>query len=185
MHIDDSIREPLLQWALANHCEARPHDFRVGSAEAPYLLRWYVVRQGVEWLSLSPEERQRRNLVEDGRDEPECEGLNLYVHRFLRSDDDRALHDHPWPWGTLLLNGAYKEHLPADPANPAGPTRSVIRRAGDVVWRAEAERPHRVELLDGQPAVTLFLTGSRAREWGFWCEQGWVHWHQFVGHGCA
>ena len=36
----------------------------------------------------------------------------LYVHHFLRSDQDRDLHDHPWHFTSLILWGGYVEELP-------------------------------------------------------------------------
>jgi hypothetical protein len=110
-----------------------------------------------------------------------------YLHEFRRSDDDRALHDHPWWNCSILLCGEYTEHT----IDAGGVNRRVIRRAGDAVFR-RASRAHRVELHDG-PCISLFITGPRVREWGFHCpEQGWIHWKRFtaaddpgqVGPGC-
>lgn len=113
-------------------------------AAAPYLERWWIV--------------------------PRNAHFNVYLHRFLRSDDDRALHDHPWPNTTWLLQGEYLEHTPAG---------TFHRRAGDMVDRAATDS-HRIELIDGQPAVSLFLTGPKERDWGFHCERGWVQWQEFL-----
>src|SRR5881392_3402104 len=63
---------------------SRPPDFTVGSPDRPYLQRWWLLP---------------RNPV-----------LNVYLHQFLRDDDDRALHDHPWDWCSVLLKGGYCEH---------------------------------------------------------------------------
>lgn len=143
----------------------RAPDFIIGDAADPYLLRWWVIP---------------RNRIG-----------NVYLHRFLRSDDDRALHDHPWASVSILLRGGYLEHVPADPADPGGPTRAIRRHQGDIVFRRPSA-PHRIELIDGQPCTTLFLTGPKVRSWGFWCTWGWRHWSEFtagprgerVGRGC-
>jgi hypothetical protein len=134
----------------------RKPDISIGGEDNPYLERWYVI--------------------------PRNRWFNIYLHRFLRSDDDRALHDHPWVNLSILLRGRYTEHL------PSGVLR--VRWAGNLV----ARRPtalHRVELTHGT-CWTLFLTGPRVREWGFQCPQGWRHWKDFtagdrgelVGRGC-
>jgi hypothetical protein len=43
------------------------------------------------------------------------------------------------------------------------------------------------------PCWTIFITGPRVRQWGFYCmERGWIHWKRFtaaddpgaVGAGC-
>ena len=141
----------------------RQPDFVVGDGPIPYLRRWHVTPRGA--------------------------GPAAYLHQFLRSDDDRALHDHPYESVSIILRGLYREHLPHG--------EPVLRQAGDVVTR-DATTPHRVELLADhatgapQPCWTLFLTGPRVREWGFHCPKGWVPWQQFVddrdadaiGRGC-
>ncbi|CAN0046040.1 unnamed protein product [Chrysoparadoxa australica] len=190
IRIDDSTRRQLLTDALQYHNAERPPDFVIGSPRDPYLQRWFVVRKGLAWLSLLPEERRRILAEEDPRDDS-AGGGNLFVHEFLRSDDDRALHDHPWPWTTIILAGHYIEHVPADPDDPAGPTRQILRREGDVVQRA-AHDPHRVELIDQRGVITLFHTSAKVRDWGFWCHWGWRPWWEFVapddsgriGRGC-
>jgi hypothetical protein len=148
---------------------ARNPDFVIGGAE-PYLRRWWLIP---------------RNPV-----------FNVYVHEFLRSDDDRALHTHPWLFNcSLLLDGQYREHTPQG---------AFHRRAGDWKFRWGAAA-HRVELLtiadfvssqpdndQPVPCWTLFITGPRIRPWGFLCPQGFVHWKDFtdardkgsVGKGC-
>lgn len=37
-------------------------------------------------------------------------GARFYLHRFVGSDPDRGVHDHPWPWAfSLILAGWYYE----------------------------------------------------------------------------
>lgn len=145
------------QVAWAAGIMARDPDFVIGPAESPYLRRWWII--------------------------PRNEGCNVYLHEILRSDDDRAFHDHPWPNTSMLLDGRYVEH------NADG---SFIREAGSIVSR-EATDAHRLEILPGERAVSLFMTGPKVREWGFLCPKGWVHWRDFtggvngelVGRGCG
>lgn len=135
----------------------READFAIGGKENPYLLRWYVL--------------------------PRNRWLNLYLHKFMRDDDDRAFHDHPWWFVSLLLSGTYFEHRPIG---------TQKRRWLSLAFR-RADALHRVTLDDGKPAWTLVVTGPRVREWGFQCPQGWVHWKDFttgeygehVGKGCG
>ncbi len=138
---------------------SRAPDAVIGGHDNPYLLRWWVIP---------------RNRV-----------LNVYLHQFLRDDDDRALHDHPWFWCSIILSGAYAEQTIA----AGGIHRRRIRRALSIrfgtPWGA-----HRVELLRApaehgddipRPCWTLFITGPRMRTWGFHCpERGWIPWKRFV-----
>ena len=104
---------------------------------------------------------------------PRNAGCNIYLHEILRSDDDRAMHDHPWANTSYLLFGSYIEHTPAG---------RFVRTAGDIVERLATDL-HRLEVIEGQRAVSLFITGPKVREWGFACPQGWVHWEKFTAPG--
>lgn len=108
---------------------------------------------------------------------------NVYLHDIRKSDDDRAFHDHPWMNTSFLIEGSYIEHTLDG---------RFERKAGDYVIRG-AQQMHRLEVLPGQSAISLFITGPKLREWGFACPQGWVHWQDFTdendssqtGRGCG
>ena len=142
--------------------DRRPPDQTIGDPDRPYLLRWYVI--------------------------PRNRFLNVYLHRFLRSDDDRALHNHPWTWNfSWLLQSAYREILPEVADDPSGRTQTFLRREGSVRLR-RGEAFHRIELLRSAgvprreiPVWTLFITGKRVRSWGFACPQGFKDWKDFTG----
>lgn len=118
---------------------------------------------------------------------PRNRWFNIYCHEYHRDDDARAPHDHPWWSLSWVLRGVLREILGRE-----GKTRRLLQ-AGDIVWR-KAEDAHRIEIAgDWVAPVTLFITGPRLREWGFWCPGGrWVHWKQFtdpadvgkIGKGC-
>ncbi len=127
-----------------------------------YLLRWYVL--------------------------PRNPWLNIYLHQFLHDDEDRALHDHPWWFVSVMLRGGYSELTDHG---------WVLRLAPSVAYR-KATHAHRVVLLrdgEGSPVTswTLVITGRVTRSWGFYCPQGWRHWKEFtaaedygqVGRGCG
>lgn len=126
----------------------RPPDVVIGGAADPYMLRWWLL--------------------------PPNRVFNIYLHHFLRSDDDRALHDHPWWNISVLLAGRYVEHTIA----AGGVHARTERRAGEIKLRG-ARAAHRIELVDG-PCWTVFLTGPWLRAWGFHCPQGWRHWREFT-----
>lgn len=150
----------------------RPDHIVHGDNDEPYLFRWHVI--------------------------PKNRFLNIYLHKFLHDDMDRALHDHPWASCSIILKGGYLEHLPGDVVKKRYP--------GMVIFRA-AEQAHRVVLhkdpvggIYGSPpytrprkAWTLFITGPWRRNWGFHCPKGWVKWQDFVdpqnhgkvGKGCS
>lgn len=137
-------------------------DVVIGGNDRPYLRRWWII--------------------------PRNRFFNVYLHQFLRSDDDRALHDHPWINCSLLLSGFYVEHT----INAGGVHRRTVRTAGDLKIRG-ARAAHRIEV--SAPCWTLFITGPVMRDWGFHCpDAGWVHWRDFtnpadggatIGRGCG
>ena len=144
-------------WLIARVTRRAP-DFVIGGEQRPYLKRWWVI--------------------------PQNRLMNVYLHQFLRSDDDRAEHDHPWANVSWLLQGYYWEWR-NDVAH--------LRIAGDVVVRPSGRIHHRIQLIGGAPVWTLFVTGPKYREWGFLCpNRGWVHWKLFtaaddpgsIGKGC-
>ena len=138
---------------IINRITRRDPDFIIGSEENPYLLRWFVIP---------------RNPI-----------FNVYLHRIIRSDEDRALHDHPWSNISILLRGRYVEHT----INSGGIHVKTERIAGQWKIRPLGSYAHRLEIIDGD-CWTLFITGFRYRQWGFHCvESGWVHWKDFTAEG--
>ncbi len=134
----------------------RKPDFIIGPHAAPYLRRWWVI--------------------------PRNRWFNIYLHHILASDDDRALHDHPWVNCSIILKGRYTE---------VTPQKAVERRAWRPVLR-RAVAAHRLVIMPGESCWSLFITGPIIRQWGFHCPKGWRIWTEFVnardsgqiGKGC-
>jgi hypothetical protein len=162
------LRFPRLAQYLARHIVPRREpDRRIGvdkDGKNPYMLRWFLIP---------------RNPV-----------FNIYLHNVMRSDDDRALHDHPAWSVSLMLSGRLAEIYRPDHRKPKEKSRAIA--AGDVIFRS-ARFSHRLIVIPGTlGAVTLFISGPKLREWGFWCKSGWRHWREFtvgkrgesIGKGC-
>lgn len=102
----------------------------------------------------------------------------VYLHHLHASDEDRALHDHPWSFVTILLTSGYYEHI-------EGPqrltSRRFWRRRFSVLYRP-AEWRYRLELV--QPCGTLVFRWRRRREWGFWTKDGWMHYQTYGSKFC-
>lgn len=126
----------------------------------PYLRRWHVI--------------------------PRNRWCNIYLHHFVRSDDDRALHDHPWWSVSFLLKGQLSEiysvvlWMPTDrePNSPI-PDTNYCNAWRYIRWMRPIYRPaahaHRLVVPEGEEAWTLFITGPVRRAWGFHCPNGWKH----------
>lgn len=100
--------------------------------------------------------------------------LTAMLHQFHCSDEDRALHDHPWSFITVILWRGYIERT------DAGGKR---KWPGMILYRP-AEWRHRVELIDNKPAWTLVFHFRRRREWGYWLPTGWQHYQAWWNQNC-
>jgi hypothetical protein len=109
-------------------------------------------------------------------------GLGLFslrVHHFYRSDDDRAHHDHPWWFLTLVLRGSYVDESPCPICVEQGVPRSpyhpycICRGTGVIKdtltpGSIRFRRAHHKHTVRTTGVWTLVLTGPHVRTWGFW-----------------
>lgn len=155
--LPSAVTSRLHAWAM-RRIEGVAPDEPITIGGRPYLDRWFVLRPN-RWF-------------------------NVFIHRFRASDEDRALHDHPWGNASIVLDGMYKEITDEG----FGWTQGVNRAAGDVVLRGAQEK-HRVELysrrgwseIEPEPVLTIFIRLRKWREWGFICKDGrWFHWRHFL-----
>ncbi len=136
----------------------------IGRAGKPYLYRWYLL-----------------NLGRFGQ---------FFLHRFVRSDGDLDLHDHPFNFLSLILWGGYWEELidPYEDRKAVARDGLFERKKPVRVWRypgtvhySHAETIHRVVLKDGHYCWTLIWRSKKVRQWGFWVEGEWVRWDKHLG----
>jgi hypothetical protein len=101
-------------------------------------------------------------------------GWQLSLHRWHRSDDDRALHDHKADNVSISLTGRFREVLfhPTCDYPRGDRVYTLAVRWPLIPYFRKAETPHRVELIDG-PVWTLWLRWPARRRWGYWCSFGW------------
>lgn len=135
----------------------RKPDLTIGPEHDPQTLRWHLLR----WR-----------------------GVQVALHRWLRSDGDRALHDHSADNISVLLTGRYTEHLShawqqPNVWPPSGYKKPRVRYPFVPYFR-KAETPHRIVLTHG-PVWTLWVRFPPRREWGFWCPKGWTNWRKMLG----
>jgi hypothetical protein len=131
--------------------ELREPDLIIAPDGNPYLWRWHVT--------------------------PAKGPANIYLHIQTNDDPERPLHDHPWDNTSVILAGGYKEMLSLTEGEPSPETTSTfLRQKGDMIHR-KAAWAHRLKLLVGEDyAMTLFVTGPKCRDWGFWYPDGWRLW---------
>lgn len=139
-------------------------DLVIAPEGQPYIYRWHTI--------------------------PHSDLVNQYFHIQTLSDPERPLHDHPWDNTSVILSGGYDETVATayNIANSDGYDElcllrqgTVPRRAGNTIFRRAADA-HRLLLPKGIPyTMTLFFTGPKIKEWGFWVsDTKWVPAAEFI-----
>ena len=149
------IKKFALNW-LENHGRKRVVMDRENNE--PYLERYYVFLKDRKWFP-----------------------FNIFLHRFLKSDPD-DVHDHPWPYATIILKGGYYEWTPV--------FNSKNEMIGEIcTWRGpghfrtcSATSYHRIELDPSVECWTLFMPGPQKREWGFLVKNKWMQHGDYFEH---
>lgn len=118
-----------------------------------YLRRWWLFHRGTE--------------------KPDSSKVRVYLHQFVGSDDDRAVHDHPGWSISFLLRGRLIEVMPykCEGLADSFPDTEVLRgRHIPWLWPVfrKATHTHRM-LLASDSAWTIFIMGPKRREWYFHC----------------
>lgn len=114
--------------------------------DEPYLTRYYLLFKERKWFP-----------------------FNIFLHNFHKGDPD-DLHDHPWPYCTIILKGGYWEHTPT---GKYWRSRGMVRFSG-------SNSLHRIELEPGVDVWTLFIPGPQVREWGFIDNGIWKQHEQYL-----
>jgi hypothetical protein len=118
--------------------------------QEPYLERYYIFLKDRSWFP-----------------------FNVFIHKFLKSDPDHV-HDHPWPYATLILKGGYWEWIPQFDANGKLSCEIAKWRGPGHFRFCSAKSYHRIELDPTVTAWTLFMPGPHQRDWGFLVKNKWI-----------
>ena len=105
--------------------------------------------------------------------------FNIFLHKFLKGDVD-DVHDHPWPYATLILRGGYFEHVPVFDDQGRKISEQCFWRGPGHFRICSANSFHRIELKPNVECWTLFMPGPKQREWGFLVRNQWVQWQQYL-----
>lgn len=91
----------------------------------------------------------------------------FYLHRFVSSDDERNVHDHPWRWSAaLVLAGGYlEERLTHFDPNTGWGSRFRRLFPGRINY-INPRAFHRITA-PKPDTWTLFMHGKRIKSWGF------------------
>lgn len=101
---------------------------------------------------------------------------SIRMHRIMRADQERNLHDHPWNARTFILRGWYKEEREEECGRRVCPTR----RPGDTA-RLQFGQFHRITEVSEDGVWTLFVAGKKRGTWGFKVGDKKVPWRTYLG----
>ena len=110
--------------------------------------------------------------------------FNVFLHRFLKSDPD-DVHDHPWPYATLILKGGYWEWRPQFNSKGEKIGEFATWRGAGSFRTCNSTSYHRIELDPNIECWTLFMPGPQRREWGFLQNGQWIHNEQYLSERAA
>ena len=122
----------------------------------PYLERYYVFLRDRTWFP-----------------------FNVFLHKFLKSDPD-DVHDHPWPYATLILKGGYYEWVPEFDSQGTKISETRYWRGAGHFRICSANSYHRIELKADVDCWTMFMPGPQKREWGFLVNNKWIHNDEYI-----
>jgi hypothetical protein len=105
--------------------------------------------------------------------------FNVFLHKFLKSDPD-DVHDHPWPYATLILKGGYYEWLPQFDHNGHKIAEICVWRGPGHFRVCSADSFHRIELDPNVECWTMFMPGPQKREWGFLVNNNWIQHEKYL-----
>lgn len=164
-------------------CDLFPYtDIKRDDSPDIYLRRWFIY----------PRDKDFGKNKGKGR---------WYLHKFYRGDEDPHMHDHPWPFTSLILTRGYWEETPFvfnDPnLNDEQKSHSIqtyVPGTSDPrrqVWyppfsllRRPATWKHRVVLQGTKPVWTIVKTGIKERSWGFWIMDKLCPWRGYKDGVC-
>lgn len=117
-------------WKTNNNFQIRWNE-PLGEKECPYAYRWVLI----------------------------LFGYSIRVHYWLRSDDKRYMHDHPWNFRTFVLKGYYWDVSKIN--------NDILREKVTTTAYRKATHQHYVEIPE-PGVITLLFCGRPKRNWGFW-----------------
>ena len=101
----------------------------------------------------------------------------IYLHKFLAGDEDPELHNHPWGHSiSVILCGKYLEER----RTKDDKVKFKVFEAGNVNYIKKNDF-HRIEL-DSREVWTLFISGTREQDWGFWNQKTgeYTQWEEHI-----
>jgi len=117
--------------------------------------------------------------------------FGIFLHAIRVPDKAQALHNHPWPFASVVLSGGYTETFSPDEQaaidyqrrcqDERPPAHATERHWGRFsIHRIRHGEYHTITTLDdSRPAWTVIFVGRRRSDWGYATADGYVS-HRIV-----
>lgn len=167
--------------AIIRFAKARPYFDLTHADGRDYMGRWWLMPRFL--LRWAPAEGDCPAHLKPLAWLP----VSIRLHHIRSSDDDRHLHDHPFPYCTWILESGYWEVVPKtiDPSFLRVADGGLHERT-DYVWRApgtimrkRATDRHRIKTASDVGAWTILVQFRKVQPWGFYTEHGKVYWYDY------
>lgn len=83
--------------------------------------------------------------------------ISIRIHKIVKPDNDRHMHDHPWNARTFIVKGWYREER----INSA-----FLRQKGESC-RLKFKEYHKITHVSYDGVYTIFISGKYRGTWGF------------------
>lgn len=177
-----------MRW-LRRLLDLLPHD-TLKIEGKPYMHRWYVF--GYAPADLDAPVGSPGNTRQHWWWNNQWLGA-VRIHCILASDDQRAFHDHPWPFVSIGLRGSYTELTPGQvridsetgqlTARPPDHASTHRHRFRAPFINHKAALDLHALVVERGPVWSLFLTRPKQRSWGFVTSSGFIPWREFPTAG--
>jgi len=114
--------------------------------------------------------------------------FGVMIHALESPDETRHLHNHPWPFMTVILRGGYDQLWAASleeasQAVATGTQPVTKRMRPGSIGRMNRHQFHAIAKLHRRPTWTLFAIGPRGGVWGFATADGFVEHDEYRNGG--
>lgn len=160
------VSRPMIFKFLLNRAKKTPYSHIYGAKEELYMERY--------WL-FNP------HYPVEGRSSFRWLPIAMRIHKIVKEDGDKHLHDHPWNARTFILKGWYKEERIGDDfaSDYWGDIVTFKRKAGDTA-RLNFGEYHRITEVCDEGVYTIFVTGKYRGAWGFLVEGVKVKYREYL-----
>lgn len=152
---------PVLKRAVVSYAMNRPYFDIYNEDGALYMRRWWLLPK----FALGKDE--------NGNPFPKkwVSWFAPRLHHIVRPDEDRHLHDHPFNYRTMIIEGWYLEEdiWGSVKLCDTGSTRT-----------GTAQTFHKINEISDGGVWTIFITKRRVHDWGFLVDGRKVHWKEYI-----